>query len=197
MRRHCVLAPTKTADGQQRAAHRREGDGTPRRVPGSDQPQSSHVLYGTSGGSYPSGAYAFRRSRGQKDHLRTPFGGLPEVLRPARSPVRQRSGWWSPKSDDQEDGGRLGYPKRSRRPRERERAEWTMVSRYGHFRSAPVVVDVGLRTEWEPPTLRAALCVSTRRSWRLLDGLFPLQTCNGVRGAVPTTLHCRLQEGDG
>ena len=32
------------------------------------------------------------------------------------------------------------------------------VSRYGHLRSAPVVVDVGVRTEWEPPTLRAALC---------------------------------------
>ena len=36
------------------------------------------------------------------------------------------------------------------------------VLRYGHLRSAPVVVDVGLRTEWEPPTLRAALWLSTR-----------------------------------
>ena len=55
------------------------------------------------------------------------------------------------------------------------RAEFMTVSRYGHLRSAPVVVDVGLRTEWEPPTLRAALWVSTRQSWRLHDGLLPLQ----------------------
>ena len=31
------------------------------------------------------------------------------------------------------------------------------VLRHGHLRSAPVVVDVGVRTEREPPTLRAAL----------------------------------------
>ena len=42
------------------------------------------------------------------------------------------------------------------------RAEWMKVLRYGHLRSAPVVVDVGIRTGWEPPTLRAALSVSTR-----------------------------------
>ena len=42
------------------------------------------------------------------------------------------------------------------------RAEWMTVSRYGHLRSAPVVVDGCLRTEWEPPTLRAALWLSTR-----------------------------------
>ena len=46
--------------------------------------------------------------------------------------------------------------------RERERAEWTTVLRYGHLRSAPVVVDAFLRTEREPPTLRAALWLSTR-----------------------------------
>ena len=32
-----------------------------------------------------------------------------------------------------------------------------------------------LRKEWEPPTLLAALSISTRRSWRLLDGLLPLR----------------------
>ena len=48
------------------------------------------------------------------------------------------------------------------------RAEWTTVLRYGHLPVALVVVDVGLRMEWEPPTLRAALWVSTRQSWRLL-----------------------------
>ena len=31
------------------------------------------------------------------------------------------------------------------------RAEWTTVFRYGHLRSAPVVVDVGLRAEWSHP----------------------------------------------
>ena len=56
------------------------------------------------------------------------------------------------------------------------RAEWMKVSRYGHLRSAPVVVDVGVRTEWEPPTLRAALWLSTRPSRRLLNGFLPLQT---------------------
>ena len=55
-----------------------------------------------------------------------------------------------------------------------------MVLRYGHLRSAPVVVGGGLRTEWEPPALRAALWLSTRRSWRLLDGLFPLPTRTSV-----------------
>ena len=31
-----------------------------------------------------------------------------------------------------------------------------------------------LRKEWEPPTLLAALSISTRQSCRLLDGLLPL-----------------------
>ena len=43
-----------------------------------------------------------------------------------------------------------------------QRAEWMTVLRYSHLRSAPVVVDACLRTEWEPPTLRAALSDSTR-----------------------------------
>ena len=44
------------------------------------------------------------------------------------------------------------------------------VLRYGHLRSAPVVVDVGVRTEWEPPML-AQPCGSPRAlAGRLLDG---------------------------
>ena len=39
------------------------------------------------------------------------------------------------------------------------------VLRYGHLRSAPVVVDACVREEWEPPTLLAALSVSTRPTW--------------------------------
>ena len=45
------------------------------------------------------------------------------------------------------------------------RAEWTTVLRCGRLRSAPLVVDAGLRTEWEPLTLHAALCCSTRPAW--------------------------------
>ena len=44
------------------------------------------------------------------------------------------------------------------------------VLRYGHLQSALVVVDAGLRTEWETPTLRASLCelhapLGTPRRW--------------------------------
>ena len=60
------------------------------------------------------------------------------------------------------------------------RAEWMKVLRYGHLRSAPVVVDACVRTEWEPPTLRAALSVSTRPSGRLLDGFVPLRRRKSV-----------------
>ena len=66
------------------------------------------------------------------------------------------------------------------------RAEWMTVLRYGHLRSAPVEVDVGLRTEWEPPTLRAALWVSTRHSWRLLDGFLPLRDEGNLQFLVVT-----------
>ena len=45
------------------------------------------------------------------------------------------------------------------------RAEWTTVLRFGHLRSAPVVVDVALLSEWEPPTLRASLCELHAPSW--------------------------------
>ena len=63
------------------------------------------------------------------------------------------------------------------------RAEWMTVSRYGHLRSAPVVVDACVRTEWEPPTLRAALSVSTRPPRRLLDA-----SCLSIDSLV--RLHC-------
>ena len=66
------------------------------------------------------------------------------------------------------------------------RAEWMTVLRYGHLRSAPVVVDASLRTEWEPPALRAALWVSTRQSWRLLDGFLPLRDEGNLQFPVIT-----------
>ena len=62
---------------------------------------------------------------------------------------------------------------------------------------------VGLRTEWEPPTLRAALWLSTRRSWRLLDGFLrlqrranasalPLTTCDSEREGTEVRESCIL-----
>ena len=52
-----------------------------------------------------------------KDHLE----GTNSAVSPASAPrEKDQSGsaadWRSPKSGDQEDDGRLGYPKRSRRP---------------------------------------------------------------------------------
>ena len=62
------------------------------------------------------------------------------------------------------------------------RAEWMTVLRYGHLRSAPVVVDVGVRTGWEPPTLLAALSISTRPSraplsWRSASSATRTRVC--------------------
>ena len=65
------------------------------------------------------------------------------------------------------------------------RAEWVTVLRYGHLRSAPVVVDVALRTEREPPTLHTALCVLLAPR-RRLDGLPPLRDEGDRHFAVVT-----------
>ena len=113
---------------------------------------------------------------GQKTTLRAPRWRSSLILRSTESPDRQRSGWRPPKSGDQEDDGRPGYPRRGAGDPER-RAEWTTVLRDGHLRSAPVVVGGDLRTEWEPPTLRASF-----HAGRLLDGFLPLQrrTCPAV-----------------
>ena len=66
-----------------------------------------------------------------------------------------------------------------------------MVSRC--LRSAPVVVDVGLRTEWEPPTFLAALWLSTRGSWRLPDGFLPLQRRANSSALPLTTCDCERE----
>ena len=84
-----------------------------------------------------------------KDHLEgTKVAVSPSLCAPQERPVRQRSG--------------LAVT-------EERRAEWTTVSRYGHLRSARSWWTLLIRTEREPPTLRAALSDSTRQSWRLLD----------------------------
>ena len=67
---------------------------------------------------------------------------FPSLCAPQERPVRQRSGLavteeWRPgrrRATWLPEGG-AGDPVR--------RAEWTTVLRYGHLRSAPVVVDVG------------------------------------------------------
>ena len=88
----------------------------------------------------------------------------PSLCAPQERPVRQRSGLavteeWRP-------GRRRGDLATRRGAGDPEtRAEWMAVSRYGHLRSAPVVVDAASRKECEPPTLFAALSISTRPCW--------------------------------
>ena len=92
-------------------------------------PRSSHVLYGVSEGSIllvPTRFTEFHisspvpsMSLRAKDHLEgTKVAVSPRYCAEQKSPVQQRSGWRPPKSGDQGDDGRPGYPKRSRRPRD-------------------------------------------------------------------------------
>ena len=176
--------PRRPADGQQRAALRREGDGTPRRAPGSDQPQSSHVLYGTGEGFillvptrftevHISSTVSSMCLRA-KDHLEgTKVAVFPRNCAEEKVQTGSAAAGGHRRVATRKTTGDLTTRKGAGDPV--RRPEWMTVSRYGHLRSAPVVVDVGLRTEWEPPTLRAALWVSTRQSWRLLDDLLLLQ----------------------
>ena len=108
------LDPRRPADGQQRAALRREGDGT--RSPGSDQPQSSHVLYGASEGSIllvPTRFTEFHisspvpsMSLRAKDHLEdTKVAVFPSLRAPQDDQSGSAADWRSPKSGDQEDDG--------------------------------------------------------------------------------------------
>ena len=87
----------------------------------------------------------------------------PSLCAPQQRPVRQRKDWRSPKSGDQETTGDLATRRGAGDPV--RRSEWMTVSRYGHLRSAPVVVDACGCTVWEPPTLRAALWLFTRPTW--------------------------------
>ena len=97
----------------------------------------------------------------------------PRYCAKQKSPDQQHSDWRPPKSDDQGDDGRPDYPKRSGDPL--RRAEWMTVYRYGHLRSAPVVVDAGYARSGNRLHSLQPCVNSTRQSRRLLDGLFPLQ----------------------
>ena len=153
---------------------KREGDGTPRRVPGSDQPQSSHVLYGASEGfillvptrftefhiSSPLPSLSLRA----KDHLEgTKVAVSPRYCAEQKVQTGSAAAGGHRRVATRETTGDLATRRGAGDPE--TRAEWMKVLRYGHLRSAPVVVDVGVRTGWEPPTLRAALSVSTRPTW--------------------------------
>ena len=99
-------------------------------VPGSDHPQSSHVLYGTSGCLIP-----LVLARFTEVHISSPVSSMclrakdnfegtkgavfPSLCAPQEVQSGSAADWRSPKSGDQEDAGRPLYPKRSRRPREK------------------------------------------------------------------------------
>ena len=61
------------------------------------------------------------------------------------------------------------------------RAEWMTVYRYGHFRSAPVVVDAGYARSGNRLHSLQPCVNSTRQPRRLHDGLFPLQRLTVTR----------------
>ena len=171
-----------------RRARRREGDGT--EVPGSDQPQSSHVLYGTAG-VLSSGAYAFHQSPLQLTRvcacacgLRTPGGDRPNLCAPQKDQSGSAAGWRLPKSSDQEDDGRLPSDKGNR---PRDKAEWTTAC-WLH-----ATATSSLHQSWWTLVYARSgnRSPSVHRCWaprallgRLLDGLLPLQQ-RGSASALP------------
>ena len=141
--------PRRPADGQQRAALRREGDGTPRRFPGSDHPQSSHVLYGASEGfillvptrftevhiSSPVSSMCLRAKdlEGTKVAVFPSYCAVQKVQTGSAAAGGHRRVATRKTTGDLTTRRGAGDPER--------RAEWTTVSRYGHLQSALVVVD--------------------------------------------------------
>ena len=155
--------PRRPADGQQRAALRRGGDGTKSR--GLISPSRRTFSTAPEGGLIHLVPTHFPRSlhqltsvqhvpAGKKDHFEgTKVAVFPSLCARKTSPAAQRTGGHRRVATRKTTGDLATL----RGAGDLERAEWTMVLRCGHLRSAPVVVDVSLRTEWEPPTLRAAL----------------------------------------
>ena len=151
-------------------------------VPGSDQPQSSHVLCGTSGvfvlwclrvspkstSAQQCPACASR----QKDHLRTPGGSLSEPLRLTERPVRQRSGLAA--TEEWRPGRRRAVTQRQREPT--QRLELSGRRCHAMATSGPVRgrrwFPHGVGTAYTP-----CILVGTPRAWlgRLLDGFLRLQ----------------------
>ena len=138
-------------------------------VPGSDQPQPSHVLYGTSG-VLSSGAYALQSplqlakvvpadKRSPEDTRWRSSRGT--ALRKKSSPAAQRTGGHRRVTTRKTTGG---YPATQGTDPETElTGQWCCaVVSSGLHRSWWTLVT---RTEWEAPTLRAALSASTRPKW--------------------------------
>ena len=95
---------------------------------------------------------------------------------PHESPVRQRSGLAATEECDQEDDGRSPSDKGNR---PRDRAEWTMVLRYGRLHRSwwtLFYTRSGNRLHSAHPCVN-----STRPTWRVLDDLFPLPARIRVR----------------
>ena len=106
--RHSKLVPRRPADGQQWAALREKvmGRGPWTRSRGLISP--SRRMFSTTAGSTsarPCPSLCLRA----KDHL-------PEYCAPQEVQSSSAEDWRPPKSGDQDDDGRPGYPKRSRRP---------------------------------------------------------------------------------
>ena len=119
--------PQRPADGQQRAALRERVTGhqegsrgltSPSRVENTSE--GCILLVPTRFTEVHISSTVSSMSLRAKDHLKgTKVAVFPRYC--AENKVQTGSaGWRPPKSGDQEDDGRPGYPKRSRRPRERE-----------------------------------------------------------------------------
>ena len=160
MRRHCVLAPTKTRRQPAAGGNPREGDGA--RSWGLIRP-SRRMFSAAPVRGLSSGASAFHRNPHQLTRVQHVPAGK-------SSPAAQRTGGHR-RVATRKTTGDLATRRGAGDPE--RRAEWATVLRYGHLRSAPVVVDAGLRTGWEPPTLCASLsgsCFSgSSMGYRLSD----------------------------
>ena len=134
-------------------------------------------------GSYPhQSPFQLTSCAASKTSYRHQVAVFPRYCAPQEDQSGSAADWRSPKSDDQEDDGRPGYPERSGRPR--DRAVWTMVLRNDHLRSAPVVVDVGY-TPCRPHSLLAprlgassmACCLSDDARTRLMGRIERTAAC--------------------
>ena len=191
MRRHSDLAPRRPADGQQRA-----GDGTPRRVPGSDQPQSSHVLYGTSEGfillvptrftevhiSSPVSSMCLRA----KDHLEgTKVAVFPSLCAEQKVQTGSAAAGGHRGVATRKTTGVLTTRRGAGDPE--RRAEWMTVLRYGHLRSAPVVVGVGYTQGVGTAYTPCSAVVLHAPKQGASDGFVPLQRRVSASALPPTT----------
>ena len=167
-----------------------------------------------------SGAYAFHRNPhqlnrcpacgGGQNHMRTAaWRSSRGTSTPQEDQSCSAADWRPPKSGDQEDDGRLPSDKGNQ---PRTFAESTLVLRYDHLQSAPVVVLVYARSENHPRSLQhccspcasrgassMAYCLSTTahrhpqsQSKRVAASFLRIPPSKKQRAfAVPTRQDCR------